>query len=349
MVGATTPISVLFAAIYTDMRARCFSMATKNPSPLLREQANDVSPIKVFRRRADQLRINATFFLVVIFALLAGGVYIFFQAPQIASSETIDNIRQSQIDDLSEEITERLANAVQKLFGEDGSASFFADIQTLSNISPDKSPQNIEEEYKQIFSILVPLLNPIEGELSDVLSEYNFEGNIERTKALLSKSRQYWENISNHRSVTDVLSRFDDRFAEIARNIGPISNKFTRLRKLKQDKISEQQNDDSNFYLFLSTQITRFGTLAVILFLVGILVRLYRYSARLASYYDARADALLLLGNAPFSIAKFEKLVGALSPETYDFGRIPTSPTQQAVDLAKEVISKVGSKGKDTG
>ena len=77
------------------------------------------------------------------------------------------------------------------------------------------------------------------------------------------------------------------------------------------------------------------------MFLVKILVPLYRYNIKLASYYDARADVLELVVMG-FSEDKaydtFAKLTPALTPEGIDFGSPPSSPTDQAIELAKHIL-----------
>jgi hypothetical protein len=85
-----------------------------------------------------------------------------------------------------------------------------------------------------------------------------------------------------------------------------------------------------------STISTRIASVLLLLFLVQILVTMYRYSIRLAAFYDARADILQL--SPPFDSIQFTDIVKALSPDALDFGREPKSPAQYAIDLAKELI-----------
>ncbi len=85
----------------------------------------------------------------------------------------------------------------------------------------------------------------------------------------------------------------------------------------------------------LQTGVIRGATILLIAFLVQILVNLYRYNTRLASYYDARADAVLM---TRFVGLDFEKLVHLLSPDGFDFGRQPKSPAGNAVELAREIL-----------
>ncbi len=78
--------------------------------------------------------------------------------------------------------------------------------------------------------------------------------------------------------------------------------------------------------------IARFAVVSVVLFLVGILVSIYRYTARLAAHYDARADAL---GLAEAILPKdFHRLAETLAPGRLDFGKAEAAPTNKLLDLA---------------
>jgi hypothetical protein len=76
----------------------------------------------------------------------------------------------------------------------------------------------------------------------------------------------------------------------------------------------------------------------MLLFLVQILVPLYRYNTRLATFYNARADAITIIEHRPGE--QLESLVSVLSPESIDFGiRGIGASTQQndAVNRSGEV------------
>lgn len=106
----------------------------------------------------------------------------------------------------------------------------------------------------------------------------------------------------------------------------------TILKALRQEPITYPEQ---TFYL-ISTATTRLGIVVLLLFLVQILVPLYRYNTKLAAFYDARADALNLVSDDP---SGFEQIVNILSPDTVDFGKSPAAPTQQAFEFAKEVVT----------
>jgi len=120
------------------------------------------------------------------------------------------------------------------------------------------------------------------------------------------------------------------------------NERIKRLEAEISNKRNYQQNNEQNQIYLISTVTTKIGSVMILLFLVQILVTLYRYNTRLSAYYDARADALELVSGQ--SIADLEQIIKALSPEGIDFGKTPSSPAEQAVELAKEILSRDRSK-----
>ena len=99
--------------------------------------------------------------------------------------------------------------------------------------------------------------------------------------------------------------------------------------------------DQNQIWVLVSAIATRVGAIVLLLFLVKILVPLYRYNIKLASYYDARADVLELIGPGLREDKAYDtlaKLTSALTPEGIDFGSPPPSPTDQAIELAKHIL-----------
>ena len=72
--------------------------------------------------------------------------------------------------------------------------------------------------------------------------------------------------------------------------------------------------------------LMRIATMTILFFLVQLLVRLYQYNLRLASFLDSRADAVLLART--FASGKripFDDLVRSMAPDDYDFKPQPRS------------------------
>ena len=133
----------------------------------------------------------------------------------------------------------------------------------------------------------------------------------------------------------DTRSALNERLLQLQEKIDSLHNQLASTI----DDSAASVGSAKTIYL-ISTVTTRIGSVLILLFLVQILTSLYRYNIRLAAYYDARADGLEIIGTDSGEI--FENIVRALSPETIDFGKGPTSPAGHAVELAKEVLSLKG-------
>ena len=93
----------------------------------------------------------------------------------------------------------------------------------------------------------------------------------------------------------------------------------------------------------MSRASIRLAILVLVLFLVQVLFGLNRYNTRLAAFYLACADTLLLLSagddpiRLPLDVA--ERLTQMLSPDQLDFGRSPKAVAQQAMDIARNLLA----------
>ena len=102
-----------------------------------------------------------------------------------------------------------------------------------------------------------------------------------------------------------------------------------------------QSPGDRAMEMFVTTAPLRLAIVILVLFLVQVLVSLSRYSTRLAAFYLARADTLLLLsdGGDSVEISAAETLTSLTSPDQLDFGKTPKAVVQHAMDLATELSS----------
>ena len=99
--------------------------------------------------------------------------------------------------------------------------------------------------------------------------------------------------------------------------------------------------------LLYAAGVTRFGVLAIVIYLVQILINLYRYNVQVAGFYMGQADALLLLDH---SAKKIRALSRAMSPGI-DFGRTPQALPERILkqfkEMAEAAYSRVGKKQKE--
>ncbi len=89
--------------------------------------------------------------------------------------------------------------------------------------------------------------------------------------------------------------------------------------------------------VFNIENVTRVGVILLLLYLVQILVGIYRYKQRLAGFYRGRYQALTLIDPNGVTVKELGELMVALTPEAVDFGKAPAHPTEQFIQLAKNL------------
>jgi len=132
----------------------------------------------------------------------------------------------------------------------------------------------------------------------------------------------------------------DNRLQEIEKQrIAHVSEQAElekRVKELQGLEAKDQEVGPSQTRFIVSVLSKRLGSVLLLIFLVQILVTLYRYSSRLAAFYDSRADALQLSKDGAFNSA--EVSIGVLGPERVDFGKEPRSPIENSIELAREIL-----------
>lgn len=102
---------------------------------------------------------------------------------------------------------------------------------------------------------------------------------------------------------------------------------------------------ESETAMLISVIVTRISSIVLLLFLVQILVPLYRYNTRLAAYYEARGDALEIVSlDDPERLEGLERLVASLSPDSVTFGQHPATPVDKVLGVARSALSKGGNR-----
>jgi hypothetical protein len=113
--------------------------------------------------------------------------------------------------------------------------------------------------------------------------------------------------------------------------------KLNKLLETAWEKELETQRGYNDWHYIAATAITRVGVVLIIIYLVQILIGLYRYNTRLATYYNAKQDVLGLWDGNPTSLKRLDEIMG--SPK-FDFGKEPKHPLE---DLLKAAGSKMGA------
>lgn len=160
----------------------------------------------------------------------------------------------------------------------------------------------------------------------------------------------------NMRDAEENLKWHENRLQTLYKRRESMREDLIKAEAAASESIGISQNQ---IPVLVSAFATRVGAVVLLLFLVQILVPLYRYNMKLSSYYDARADALTIIGTnrpeevtgsngannatdpapARTSVDTLERLVAALSPDNIDFGKAPATPSESALRFAKDVIT----------
>ena len=91
--------------------------------------------------------------------------------------------------------------------------------------------------------------------------------------------------------------------------------------------------------------VMRTVTLVALFFLVHVLVRLHQYNLRLAAFWDARADAVLLARSfASRRTETFDDLVAVLAPDAYDFKPTSKSGQEAVMNLMGQFLRRESRK-----
>lgn len=176
-----------------------------------------------------------------------------------------------------------------------------------------------------------------------------------RLQTLLSDQENRIGRLSEHLASLDAPAPTDRVPANDPRFRFGRSNDFPNNRELVQQMLSnaearrnqlseliikswqrsleaERGLNDTKF--LIASAVTRLGVVLLILFLVQILVGLYRYNTRLAAFYLGRRDALQIWTGDKEELEGLQKL---FTP-SFDLGKEPKHPIE---DIVNQLIEKI--------
>lgn len=134
-------------------------------------------------------------------------------------------------------------------------------------------------------------------------------------------------------AMTDVHeAQLEASDVENKRNIALL--KFEQL-PVAEDYVAKAGNYETIDLIRIN--IIRFGGISVTLFLIALIIPIYRYNIRLAIFYMSRADALLICKETGFS--DLTTLVNLLAP-THAFEKEPTTPIDSLSMVSSALLSK---------
>ena len=146
----------------------------------------------------------------------------------------------------------------------------------------------------------------------------------------------------------DLRSHYDDAFLTIEKKIKEYVASIAEFKKEIQqlDRDNSQAKvqglfDEREWFSFARSSVTRLGVVGFFVYFISLLSNLYRYMIRMAAFYNARADALMLMD--PSKIG-FDVLVDKLAPDALSFGKQGAGPMDHAFELAKTAVTALARK-----
>ncbi len=314
--------------------------------------------VETLRYRAKRLKLIATFVMVIITGLLGLGALSFLYARQISDLQIptdyqgeLNTLIQRRVADTEKmnEITSRINSNATMLAA--GLSAFnrakdnFAEYQNAKNkLSLPYNKLFSADEWRQALAA-VPRhageeTTVAQQNIGDLLRAEDFDAIVSAIQSFKFTpiSNEDYEFLASFNVGAQAESEAEKQLSDIinARKVQAITGILPTL--------SSVTDADQLLTLprVIQLNLTRFGPIILITFLVSILTPLYRYNLRLAAFYDGRADALMLLSTSLKSNG-FISLAGALSP-SLDFGKAPQTPIEQLIELARLYAGKNSEK-----
>jgi hypothetical protein len=148
---------------------------------------------------------------------------------------------------------------------------------------------------------------------------------------------------NHHRDIDSVTPLIEDQEKIVARANAYSETLAASITQYDEVRAALDQSLRNNELTRQITQTaTRVAVIGMLIYLVQIVVNRYRYLQRLASFYQARAQALHILADqADQTLLKgitISDLATLLSPDSIGFDSAPEAPTQQMVALLQAGI-----------
>ncbi|MEM6760102.1 MAG: hypothetical protein AAF601_11555 [Pseudomonadota bacterium] len=339
LIGKTVQIG---AGLLMGVSVAPAEVVPPKPEPdALRDMAEDRRWLtRDLYRRSDAMRARANLILLAIIALILGGLVSIYVAGDLVSgdAQTVTRLEQltQTIDNVEQELEAKDTQLAQ-LAAQEASLQVAArDLRrVIFDLTGDQSPglweisKEIEPEEARILeggSVVAPPTDRTDEEMRELM--------IVRREEFQIIEGEREELVSNYREVETRRQNEKARRADIARALSALEQ---NLSSNIDSYLVSAQREPSDVSLLLASGITRFGILLVVIFLVQILVGVYRYSLRLSAFYAGRADALVAAKDRKTDLGAWE---AAFTPMDIDFGRQPVTPAQYVVDIVRAYMTK---------
>ena len=288
--------------------------------------------INRFRRRA-RFHFGVSYLLLIGILILFGfAIYIFLFAQQIdrgkGSIQILQELLVAQRDqDLVVKVAEAEWEAVNQRFNE-GTIDLVTVLNSLTGLEARIKLRLFEEQIR-------------------LMNESGYVADLDKPRskeefAVVAKGKKELED-----TIKELLKSIEEKFDRgVAGEIDVLQVKRVLGQATLERELFEQRAVGAlpaaqlkaevtslDTIELVRTNLVRFGGVTVILFLASLLTPIYRYNVRLGTFYQARADTLLLSRDT--NVQNFPEMIRLLTP-AYGFEKEPTTPVESVASFMKE-------------
>lgn len=297
------------------------------------------SPPAITDAHINRFRQRARFHFGISYAILFGililfgfAIYIFLFAQQIdrgkGSIQILQELLVAQRDqDLVVKVAEAEWEAVNQRFNE-GTIDLVTVLNSLTGLEARIKLRLFEEQIR-------------------LMNESGYVADLDKPRskeefAVVAKGKKELED-----TIKELLKSIEEKFDRgVAGEIDVLQVKRVLGQATLERELFEQRAVGAlpaaqlkaevtslDTIELVRTNLVRFGGVTVILFLASLLTPIYRYNVRLGTFYQARADTLLLSRDT--NVQNFPEMIRLLTP-AYGFEKEPTTPVESVASFMKE-------------
>lgn len=341
------------------LRRSAFPGAVSEPVPEMEASPAAQIVVRILEELISETKSRARFVLIVIFILLVAAVGVIVFAARITSldvdaGQSVNNLGR-KLEKKEKELTD---------LEEKGAASLARQDQNFSDLTNIDVPVDREKDGKINYSltdfsnVYSEIRNFVEQETNHTkidtileLSSFNIFYEA-REKEIFSSDDEADKRsdsldardfvlpfLIDLRLRTDIGNREIDKFPA---EVQLVRNRIDELRLSSDEADKAQQKaaarkGEQTFEFLIASGITRFGIVAIIVYIIQILVSLYRYNMRLSHFYASRMQAFLVGERDGKTIDFFGDFFDS---QTVGFGKDVVSPTAELSDLIKKGLEE---------
>jgi hypothetical protein len=186
------------------------------------------------------------------------------------------------------------------------------DASAVSNV--DRLKSDLSDEVRKLSKLY---------QLKNAYSQQEAAANLSLSRDQLDKLDRQISSLRDDSSPGDSTSTT----VVIAREELQADKIRTLLQEAWEKELDSQQGY-SDWHYIAATAITRVGIVLIIVYLVQILMGLYRYNTRLIAYYNSRRDLLTLWDGKQRSLKSLDEI---LTSSKIDFGKEPKHPLEDLI------------------